>query len=412
MVELTKDQDYVFKKVMERLGGGNSNNSQFSPDFKYITIGGFAGTGKTFLISIIRNEIYNKWKRVNVAFVTFTGKASSVLSLKLEENNSIFDSDSCSTIHSLIYKPELKYDLKTKKMVINRWIKKPKLDFDLIIIDEASMVNGQIWNDLVEYNIPIIAVGDHGQLPPIGDQFNLMMKPNYVLMEIKRQALDNPIIRLSQDIRNGIDIPFGFYDKNNHDVFKLPWDSNECRSVLNSIDFLHDDVIVLCGFNKTRVAFNKMVRSKYGFTNDEPYPGEKIIFLKNNYMSKVLNGMLGKVLFFMYEAKNVYELTVSIEGYEHPYSGLVFNGCFGKEKYDDSLIELQDKKYKRIIKNSNHGSIDLCDFGYAITTHKSQGSEFKKVICFIEGYWDEEYMRKFKYTAVTRAKEKLFLITK
>ena len=153
MVELTKDQDYVFKKVMERLGGGNSNNSQFSPDFKYITIGGFAGTGKTFLISIIRNEIYNKWKRVNVAFVTFTGKASSVLSLKLEENNSIFDSDSCSTIHSLIYKPELKYDLKTKKMVINRWIKKPKLDFDLIIIDEASMVNGQIWNDLVENNL-------------------------------------------------------------------------------------------------------------------------------------------------------------------------------------------------------------------------------------------------------------------
>jgi len=155
-----------------------------------------------------------------------------------------------------------------------------------------------------------------------------------------------------------------------------------------------------------------MVRSKYGFTNDEPYPGEKIIFLKNNYMSKVLNGMLGKVLFFMYEGKNVYELTVSIEGYEHPYSGLVFNGCFGKEKYDDSLIELQDKKYRRIVKNSNHGSIDLCDFGYAITTHKSQGSEFKKVICFIEGYWDEEYMRKFKYTAVTRAKEKLFLITK
>lgn len=411
-MELTKDQDYVFNKVMEKLGNKSINVSQFSPDFKYITIGGYAGTGKTFLISILRKEIYSKWKNINVSFVTFTGKASSVLKLKLEENDSIFYGDSCSTIHSLIYKPELKYDLKTKKMVISRWIKKPELEYDLIVVDEASMVNKQIWNDLIEYNIPIIAVGDHGQLPPIGDQFNLMEKPNYVLMEIKRQALDNPIIRLSQDIRNGIDIPYGFYDKNNHDVFKLPWNSNECRSVLNTIDYLNDDVIVLCGFNKTRVAFNNMVRSKYGFTNNEPYPGEKIIFLKNNYMSKVLNGMLGKLLFFMYEAKNVYELTVSIEGYEHPYSGLVFNGCFGKEKYDDSLTELQDKKYRRIIKNSNHGSIDLCDFGYAITTHKSQGSEFKKVICFIEGYWDEEYMKKFTYTAVTRAKEKLFLITK
>lgn len=411
-MKLTNDQENTFRKVMERLGGGNLNNSQFSPDFKYITIGGFAGTGKTFLISIIRKEIYNKWKRINVAFVTFTGKASSVLQLKLEENESVFSEDSCSTIHSLIYRPELKYDLKTKKMVINKWIKKEFLEYDLIFIDEASMVNYQLWKDLIEYNIPIIAVGDHGQLPPIGDQFNLMQKPDYTLNEIKRQSLDNPIIRLSQDIRNGKSIPFGFYDKNNHNVFKLPWNSEECRSVLNSIDFLHEDVIVLCGFNKTRVAFNKMVRSKYGFTNDEPYPGEKIIFLKNNYISKVLNGMIGKVLFFMYEAKKVYELTVSIEGFEHPYSGLVYSGCFGKEKYDEHLLDLQDKKYKRIIKNSSHGSIDICDFGYAITTHKSQGSEFKKVICFIEGYWDEEYMKKFIYTAVTRAKEKLFLISK
>lgn len=410
-MELTKDQEFVFKKVMERLGVRSSISSQFSPDFKYITIGGLAGTGKTFLIAILRDEIYDKWKSKNIAFVTFTGKASSVLKTKLEENNSIFHGDSCSTIHSLIYRPELKYDIKTKKMVVIKWIKKPELDFDLIFIDEASMVNGQIWKDLIDYNIPIIAVGDHGQLPPIGDQFNLMEKPDYLLTEIKRQALDNPIIRLSQDIRNGIEIPFGFYDKNNHDVFKLPWNSSECRSMLNKVDFLNDDVIVLCGFNKTRTKFNKMVRSKYGFTNDEPYPGEKIIFLKNNYNSKVLNGMLGKVMFLMYEAKNVYELTVSIDGYEHPYSGLVYNGCFGKEKYDEAADEIQEKKYKAIIKNSNHGSIDLCDFGYAITTHKSQGSEFKKVICFIEGYWDAEYMKKFIYTGVTRAKEKLFLIT-
>ena len=413
MVELTKDQDYVFKKVIERLGGGNSNNSQFSPDFKYITIGGFAGTGKTFLISIIRNEIYNKWKRVNVAFVTFTGKASSVLSLKLEENNSIFDSDSCSTIHSLIYKPELKYDTKTKKMIISKWIKKEDLEYDLIIIDEASMINGQIWKDLLYYKIPIIAVGDHGQLPPIGDRFNVMEKPQYVLTEIKRQALNNPIIRLSKDIRNGIEIPFGFYDKNNSNVFKLPWNSNECRSILNKVDFLNDDLIILCGFNKTRVKLNQMVRNKYGFTNNEPYPGEKIIFLKNNYLSKVLNGMLGKVLFFMYEAKNVYELTVSIDGYEHPYSGLVYDGCFGKEKYDEFTSELNDRRFKKIIKNSNHGSIDLCDFGYCVSVHKFQGSESKKVIIFQEKnyYWDEEFMKRWLYTGITRAKEKVFIIT-
>jgi exodeoxyribonuclease-5 len=75
---------------------------------------------------------------------------------------------------------------------------------------------------------------------------------------------------------------------------------------------------------------------------------------------------------------------------------------------------LQDKKYKRIIKNSNHGSIDFCDFGYAITVHKFQGSEAKKVVIFQEKnyYWDEEYMKRWLYTGITRAKEKIFLITK
>jgi len=397
---------------MSELGATNTS-SKFYPKFKYVTIGGLAGTGKTFLISIIRKEIYNNWKNLSIAFVTFTGKASSVLKVKLEENNAIFYNDSCGTIHSLIYKPELKYDKNSKTMVISRWIKKPELDVDLIFVDEASMVNSELWKDLIDYNIPIIAVGDHGQLPPIGDSFNLMEKPQYILNEIKRQALDNPIIRLSQDVRNGVEIPYGLYDKNNQNVFKLKWNSTDCKTVFNKLDFVSDDIIFLCGLNTTRVSINQMIRNNLGYTKPEPYPGERVVFLKNNYTSKVLNGMLGKVLFLLYEAKNIYDMTILLDDYEDPFAGLIYNGCFGREKYDDAYTEVKDKKYKKVMKTTGYNTIDLCDFGYCISTHKSQGSEFKKVVVFQERsyYWDEMYMRKWLYTACTRAKEKLFLIT-
>jgi len=410
-ISLTNDQQFVFEKIMGRLGYKQSS-TKFSPDFKYITVGGYAGTGKTFLISIIRKEIFNHNKSLSVAFVTFTGKASSVLKIKLTENDSVFNHDYCGTIHSLIYKPELKYDKNLKRMVVFKWIKKEKLDFDLIFLDEASMVNKQLWEDLIGYKIPIIAVGDHGQLPPVGDQFNLIENPLYKLTEIKRQALDNPIIRLSQDVRTGKEIQYGFYDNNNKNVFKLSWNSIECKNIFNNLNYLDDDMIILCGLNKTRASINKMIRQKLCFNNVEPYPGERVVFLKNNYESGVLNGILGKVLFFTYEAKSIYNLSVLIDGYKDPYSGLVSDICFGKEQYD-VMIDFHDKKIKKVIKNSKFGTIDLCDWGYSISTHKSQGSEFKKVVCFVERsyYWDDEYMKKWLYTAVTRAKEKLFIIT-
>jgi exodeoxyribonuclease V len=408
---LTNDQEYILEKVMDKIG---SKKPYFYPDFKCITIGGYAGTGKTFLISILRKEILNKWNDKNVAFACFTGKASSVLKRKLEENNIDLSEDYCGTIHSLIYRPELQYNKKLKKMIIIKWIKKDILDFDLIIIDEASMINKDLWNDLISYNIPIIAVGDHGQLPPIGDNFNLMSNPQYILTEVKRQSLDNPIIRLSQDIRNGKSIPYGFYDDKNKNVFKLNWNSEDCKKTFDKLNFSNfDDTIILCGLNKTRVWINQMIRNRLGFKNQEPYPGERIVFLKNNYNTKILNGMLGNVLFFMYEGKNIYNITVLLDGYSEPFNGLVYNGCFGKEQYDNFYEELQNKRYKEIIKKSNLNSIDVCDWGYCISTHKSQGSEFKRVICFVEKsyYWDDEYMKRWLYTAATRAKEKLFLIT-
>jgi ATP-dependent exoDNAse (exonuclease V) alpha subunit len=419
-LELTKDQKETFDHIMVELGA-TKTSSMFLPSFQYNTIGGFAGTGKTFLISVLRQELYNNWNHLKVAFATFTGKACNVLQVKLHENNSIFAKDTCSTIHRLMYIPEFGYDKKSKKKVVTKWVRRKELECNLIIIDEASMVNRTLWNDLLEYEVPIIAVGDHGQLPPIEDNdhnkfsFNLMEKPKYLLTEIKRQALENPIIRLSQDVRNGKEIPIGPYDENNPSAaFNLKWKSKSCENMWDKIDFSGDDIITICGTNETRVHINNKIRNKLGFTRPEPYPGERVIFLKNNYDSKVFNGMLGKVLFLLYEAKNVYDMTIQPDDYENPFAGLVYNGCFGKEKYDDFHSELQNYKYIKIIKESEYGTIDVCDYGYCITTHKSQGSEFSKVICFDEKDRfgkDEMFRRRWLYTAVTRAKDKLFLIT-
>jgi ATP-dependent exoDNAse (exonuclease V) alpha subunit len=144
---------------------------------------GYAGTGKTFLISILRKEIFDNWKTKNVAFVSFTGKAIHVMRTKLNESKSFFQEDFCGTIHSFIYRPEMKYDKKTKKMIISKWIKKERDElrdlYDLIFVDEASMVSEMLWKDLSFYGIPMIAVGDHGQIPPVGDNFNLMSNPQF-----------------------------------------------------------------------------------------------------------------------------------------------------------------------------------------------------------------------------------------
>jgi len=418
MNRLTSDQQFVLDQIMFRLGGGNKSfsSTEFHPDFSYVTIGGYAGTGKTYLINEIRKEIKSKWKNINVAFVAFTGKASSVLGVKLEESKTLEEFDFCGTIHSLMYQPEFHYDKNLKRMVITKWIKKSGLKdaYDLIFIDEASMVNKELWRDISEYDIPIIAVGDHGQLPPIGDGFNLIEKPMYTLTEIKRQALDNPIIQLSQDIRNGKEIPFGYYNDQNKGVFKLSWNNPECKKIFDNINFKDENLIILCGMNKTRVMLNQMVRDKLTFNRPEPYPSERLVCLRNNYRNKIMNGQIGTLLFLMYEKKNIYNITIQMDGFSEPHGSIIHNCCFGKENYDEAFAELHEKSkfYKKVVKESGYDQIDLFDFGYCVSCHKAQGSEWKKVILFQERsyYWDNDFYKRWLYTASTRAKEKLFII--
>ena len=134
---------------------------------QYITLGGYAGTGKTTLIAALRKVLTANMPATKVGFAAFTGKAALVLKRKLVEDKILRPGDSISTLHSLMYYSE------TGKGDVLKWRKRDLLKVDMIIVDEASMVSEDIWNDLLSFGKPVLAVGDHGQLPPIGNNFNL-----------------------------------------------------------------------------------------------------------------------------------------------------------------------------------------------------------------------------------------------
>ncbi len=398
-IDLTKEQSNIIEEIIDW------HRTKYSD---YITIGGYAGTGKTTIISFIADELKKENRSIRIAFCAFTGKASSVLKSKIK--NSIRKTlDNVSTIHSLMYSPKYKVDSRGRK-VIDGWIRKDEIEYDIIIIDEGSMINQYIWNDLKSYNIPIIVIGDHGQLPPIGEKYGLLKNPQLKLMKIHRQASKNPIIKLSMDVRHNGHIPHGIYSPH---VFKLSWRDPRCQYIFNKVEW-DSDVITLCGFNATRVKINNMIREKENYKMAEPYPGERLICLKNNHTTKIMNGQIGTVQWFRLfnKTNDLYKIDLEMDNSDDIYSSVVWNGCFGKEKYDEAHNINFNKIYKDELKKSKE-TVDLFDYGYSISVHRSQGSEWPRIVLFEQRskYWDDAYFKKWLYTAVTRARERLFIIS-
>ena len=209
MLELSPDQNKTLKILVDFCESKNKKED-------FITLGGFAGTGKTTLISELRKKINEIDPKIKVGFCAFTGKAVQVLKNKLVSSQTLLKKDDISTIHGLIYRT-----IEDERGAVLGWIRKEddEIDYDLIIVDEASMVDQKIWEDLRSFGIPIIAVGDHGQLPPISGSFNLMSQPQIKLENIHRQAEGNPIIQVSRLAREKGIIPHQKWSKN---VFKVP----------------------------------------------------------------------------------------------------------------------------------------------------------------------------------------------
>lgn len=385
MFSLSIDQ----KKVLDRLLVW-----QKSPQNGFITLGGYAGTGKTTLIGVYRKALHHNKPKLKVAFASFTGRAARVLKKSLLDQKALLDQDFVGTIHSLIYSPTI-----DKRGQIVGWEKRPEIKFDLIIIDEASMVDEAIWQDLLFYQIPIIAVGDHGQLPPIRGHFNLMNKPDLRLENIHRQAQDNPIIKVATIARRHGAIPaleFG------PQVLKIKKTSSEAAERV--ADWLADyqpGTLILCGYNHTRIRLNTQIRKNLGFDFPSPQSGDRVICLRNNHEKGIYNGMLGTIDFIEKKNKNWYFAEIDMDEEKDLYGGLIFADQFNSRE----TLNFTDQR-------SRLAGGDLFDFGYALTVHKAQGTQAKKVVLFEERFTksSDDDWRRWLYTAVTRAEEELYII--
>ena len=377
----------------------------------YITVGGYAGTGKTHLAAALRISLRDLNRSTRVGFCAFTGKASSVLRERLESMGGLYKGDHMGTIHSMIYRPITAEDEEGRRKIVG-WEKRLKLPYDVIILDEASMVSSDLWKDLTSYDIPIVAVGDHGQLPPIGDRFSIVHRPDLVLNEIHRQALDSPIVRLSAEVRRKGHIPFGTFGE---DVCKIRRTGSDFEDVFESLDFSQPNIVTLCGMNWTRVQLNSQIRRRLRYYGEMPCEGERIICLKNNHYTKMMNGQLGTLgSIGLCVAPDIYEAVLAMDNMQEPYQTLMHSCCFGKRGYNGYYDEVSPKKVGQILDDTGYHAVDLFDFGYAISVHRSQGSEWDSVLLFEERsrYWDDEFYKRWLYTAVTRAKGGLFVVAR
>jgi exodeoxyribonuclease-5 len=360
---------------------------------QYLTFGGYAGTGKTTLLSYLGKSLHKENKKIRIAYCSYTGKASRVLQRMLKDTKALYDLDFIGTIHSLIYKA-----ITDDHDNILGWEKKleSEFNFDLIVIDEASMVTSVIWNDLLSFNVPILATGDHGQLPPVEGSFNLMQTPTLRLEEIFRQEYDNPIIKVSEIARRYGHIPqLDFSDT----VRKISKKGENTQEFLTSkLETFDDQTMVLVGYNRTRVQLNNGIRQLLEFDSPSPQPGDRVICLKNNANVGIFNGMTGNILDISADTRNhYYTAEIALDGEDDVFEGIISMKQFNNpETLTQNLPE----------------NMNLFDFGYALTVHKAQGSQAKRVILFEERFpqMTDENWRRWLYTAVTRAQEELYII--
>ena len=396
----------------------------FNTDDQIFVLSGYAGTGKTFLIDYVVRETLKLKIGKEAVFVSPTGKAAA---------NLVKSGTVAGTVHSLIYiRDQEDFDVDENGEIIERrelnFIKRQSIDekIKLIIIDEASMINETVLNDLLSFNVKCLFCGDGAQLPPVNGTCPLLVEPHYTMREIVRQAKDNPIVQVATLAREGKVIPYGNYgDK----VCVIK------QSALTALErkrlFLKADQII-CGRNVTRTQINEEIRSYKGIEKEEilPIEGEKLICTLNDWEKPLdkeekfflVNGIIGT-------ASNVNEglddlATMEFqadfleESVKVPFdTGIFTNGKY-RHLYGERAVSLangtvvHEGNFAMLHKFRSVSEEPICrfEFAYAITCHKSQGSEFDFVIVFDESWAFGEERNRWLYTAVTRAKEKLLII--
>lgn len=333
---------------------------------------GAAGTGKSTVASACVEGL-------KVAFMAFTGKAAQVLQDK--------GCEGATTIHSAIYKVAV--DQKTGKVSFYLDPDSMLRAYDVIVLDEVSMVSEQLGADLCSFGVPILVLGDPYQLPPLeGAGYFTAQKPDVLLTKVERH--DGAILWLAHEVLAGRPLKVGKYD--------------DCEVVLRTK--LHRDAIgqadqVICGRNATRHNLNRRIRALKGLQGEVewlPVPGDKMICGKNNRELGIYNGSL-------WELESVGEnwadgiVSMKVESLDRPGWKV---DVVTLEEFLDGTADKLDWKFK-----ANYQDFQ---FGWCLTGHKSQGSTYGNVLVYDESEVFREHALNWRYSVITRASEKVTIV--
>lgn len=326
---------------------------------------GYAGTGKTTIARHLAEAIDGK-----VAYAAFTGKAALVMRSK--------GCAGAGTIHSLIYRARAENE-EAPTFVLNP--EGPASKAKLIVIDECSMVDEELGRDLLSFGVPVLVLGDPAQLPPVrGGGFFTEAEPDAMLTDVHRQAVDNPIVQMALTVREGGRLAQGAYGQSR----VISRNAVEREAVMAA-----DQVLV--GTNKTRRAYNARIRELLGRSSPMPVAGDKLVCLRNDRTKGLLNGGLWIVGELRTSKSQLVTMRVTPE--EDPTGKPVKVSVF--PQFFQGTEEELPYELRR------HS--DEFDYGYALTVHKAQGSQWDHVYLFDESWAFRENRQRWLYTALTRA---------
>ena len=420
---------------------------------------GYAGTGKT---SIVGTLVKNSWKiNKNLVLLAPTGRAAKVISN--------YSNKEAFTIHKKIYYPKSK-----KGGGISFSLQKNKHKNTIFIVDESSMIpntspdsilfdKGSLLSDLIQYvysghQCKLILIGDTAQLPPIkldispaldkGTLENYFNKKvvTIELDEVVRQEKGSGILWNASCIRESLEDEFydtfKFEKENFPDIIR-PYDGQELMSALEDsyLNSGDEESVFIVRSNKRAFLYNQNIRSRILYKEEELSVGDHLMVVKNNYFwlettseaGFIANGDIIEIL-EIYSIKELYGFkfaTVNVKMIDYPrmaaFETVLILDTLSSEiaslssedsnkLYQEVLkdYEHETSKYKKFLsvkKNIYFNALQV-KFSYAITCHKSQGGQWDTVFVeqpYLPNGIDKDYLR-WLYTAITRAKKKLYLI--
>lgn len=390
-MELTRKQEEGLKIAVER----------FHNNEKYTVISGYAGTGKSTLVKFIIEALDIEPSKVSYA--TFTGKAAEVLRKKGNPN--------AHTIHKLLY------DHVPRKGGGFFRMPKKNLEYSVVVIDEVSMVPIDMMQQLFKHKVYVICLGDPFQIPPIESEKDnhLLDHPHIFLDEVMRQAKDSEIIRTSIDLREFK--PLKNYKGTNVQIIGR---EDYCNEMFTWADQ------VICATNATKEELNAFTRKLLG-RGPLPEDGDKIMCGQNYWedLSDQKNALVNGTIGYLKLPKNKkiyipYWTRASVPSVDAIQADIITDE--GDTYKDINIDKTMLMEGSRCLDNRDIYNIGryrerigdivpkLVNYGYVITGHKAQGSEWEKVLVIEENYprSREEHFR-WLYTCITRASDKVII---